>query len=205
MDQITESVLFQANIPLVWQGTVTKVDIDSIIEFNYGLDIVWENIDHLANNGIVLAAINPKRKIIYMNSTQEGLFKEKMGTRNFSLAHELGHWILHVTKQRDYEQLNFLDSDIFFCRAGNKKPPIEIQADMFAASLLMPKIIITEAIKDLKKNKEICFPDLYRLKNEFEVSISALVNRLESLGLLYIKEKRVFSSEAEANGQLTLF
>jgi hypothetical protein len=76
MDIIAETVLSKANIPTTWQGQVQKVDIDSLIEFEYGLEIMWENIDHFAQDGIVLAAIIPKRKIIYMNETKKDVFRK---------------------------------------------------------------------------------------------------------------------------------
>lgn len=204
MDVIAESVLLKAVIPISWEGKVSRINIDSIIEFTYDLEISWENIDHLSNDGVILAAINPKNKIIYMNETQKDLFTKNVGTMNFSKAHELGHWILHVTKQRDYEQISFLEGETYLCRGGLKKPPEEFQADMFAASILMPKKIITGAINLLKEREKITFPVLYRLANEFEVSISALTNRLRELNLLYIKEKTIYMSKAEATGQLSL-
>jgi Zn-dependent peptidase ImmA (M78 family) len=204
MDFIAEQVLSKAGISTAWQGKITKINIDSLIEFEYDLEIVWENIDHFSKDGIVLAAIFPKRKIIYMNDSKKDLFSQKMGTMNFSKAHELGHWILHVTKQQNYEQLTFFDNEVFFCRGGTKRPPEEIQADMFAASILMPKEIFTGAINLLKASGNVGFPDLYKLKDEFEVSISALTTRARELGLLYINNNKIFMSEAEAKGQLQL-
>lgn len=207
MEDITENILKKSGIPHTWQGSITKIDIDSIIEFDYGLDISWENIDYLAKDGIVLAAIIPQKKQIYLNLSQEQLFKEKMGTLNFSMAHELGHWVLHVTKQRNYEQLSFIDSDTYFCRSSISRPPEEIQADMFASSILMPKNIITEAINELKNNKLINWHDLYEMKDAFGVSISALTTRIKKLKLLYIdsKEKKIYHSEEDAKGFISIF
>ncbi|MEA5024261.1 hypothetical protein SDC9_09371 [bioreactor metagenome] len=205
MDIIAESVLSQAGLSTEWQGAVVKVDIDTLIEFEYGLEIVWQNIDYLSEDGIVLAAIMPKRKQICMNETKMELFMSKMGTMNFSKAHELGHWILHVLEQQDYEQLSFDDSEAYFCRGGSKRPPEEVQADMFAASLLMPRKIVTGAVNRLKERGKVDFPDLYRLKDDFEVSISALTNRVQQLGLLYIANQKVYMNQAEAIGQMSLF
>ena len=183
---------------------IAKTDIDALIEFEYGLDIKWENIDHLADDGIVLAAISPARKIIYMNDSQRALFKEKMGTMNFSKAHELGHWVLHVTQQQNYEQLSFAPNEMYYCRNTLRRSPEEVQADMFAASILMPQEMICGAIDDLKRNGHVTFPDLYRMKDAFEVSISALTNRLHELKLLYIApDKKIYLNEAEAMGQFT--
>jgi Zn-dependent peptidase ImmA (M78 family) len=163
------------------------------------------NIDHLSTKGDVLAAISPKHKIIYMNESKKDLFMKKMGTMNFSKAHELGHWVLHVTKQRDYEQLSFDDSELFLCRGGSSRPPEEIQADIFAASLLMPKNIVTGAINQLKDQRQVTFPDLYKMTKDFEVSISALTRRVKDLGLLYFKGNQVYMNKEEITGQKSLW
>lgn len=206
MERITEKVLIDSQINVAYSGGINRIDIDAIIEFGYGLEIAWENIDALSKEGIVLAVIKPKDKLILMNSSQESLFKEKIGTMNFSKAHELGHWVLHVTDQGAYEQLSFDTTEIYYCRSFNKRPPEELQADMFASSLLMPKPIITGAIDDLKKKRNVSFSDLYELKDLFEVSISALVTRINRLELLFIGEdKKIYTSKDAAQGQQTLF
>lgn len=205
MEKITIGILNNLGVNLNWNGTVNKIDIDYIIEFEYDLEIVWENIDFLDEEGTILAAIKPADKIIIMNESKKKLFTEKMGTMNFSKAHELGHWVLHVTEQKGYEQLTFLPTDVYHCRNLIKREPEEIQADMFAASLLMPKNIITCAVNNLKEKGYVTFPELYALKDQFEVSISALVNRITILKLLYIKDKKIYLSEDEVTGQLSLF
>ena len=205
MDVIAEQILTKAGVSVSWQGTVDRVDIDALIEFEYGLEIQWKDIDHFAQDGVVLAAIVPKHKLIYMNEAKKDFFTEKMGTMNFSKAHELGHWVLHVVEQQEYEQLSFTEHDTFYCRNTAKKPPHEIQADMFAASILMPKNIVCGVINQMKESGKVTFPDLYRLKDNFEVSISALAARVQELKLLYIVDKKIYFSEAEAIGQITLY
>lgn len=205
MEYIATKVLQKSNISTFWNGHIDKVDIDYIIEFVYDLEIIWENIDNLDTKGIILAAIKPSEKIIIMNESKKDLFKEKMGTMNFSKAHELGHWVLHVTEQKSYEQMSFLHTEVFQCRNMVKRHPKEVQADMFAASLLMPKEIITVAVNELKSKDFVTFPELYKMADDFEVSISALTNRIKGLGLLYIENKKIYLPEEEVNGQLKLF
>lgn len=205
MEHITTQVMQKSKIATSWNGCIEKIDIDYIIEFVYDIEITWENIDNLDSNGIILAAIKPSDKIIIMNESKKDLFIEKMGTMNFSKAHELGHWILHVAKNNGHEQITFLPIEVFHCRNMIKRHPIEVQADMFAASLLMPKDIISEAVNELKQKGYVTFPELYKVADEFEVSISALTNRIKTLGLLYIKNKTIYNSEDEAIGQIKLF
>lgn len=203
MDIITSIILNDANIPTIWEGKIQKVDIDSLIEFTFELDIVWANIDDLDYNNIVLAAINPSLKTIYLNETKKNLFEEKIGTMNFTKAHELGHWVLHITKQQEYEQICFKPSEVYYCRTSAIRHPEEIQADMFAASLLMPRDVIVGAVKEIKKKGYVTFSELYRLADQFEVSISALINRISSLKLLYFKGKKIYLSEDDITGQLS--
>ena len=81
----------------------------------------------------------------------------------------------------------------------------EVQADMFAASLLMPKDIVSNAINELKQKGYVKFHELYKMADDFEVSISALTNRVKKLGLLYIKNRIIYNSADEAIGQTKLF
>lgn len=205
MEIITSIILKDADISTVWDGEVQKINIDSLIEFAFELDIVWENIDDLDSLNIVLAAIKPSIKTIYLNETKKDLFEEKIGTMNFTMAHELGHWVLHVTKQQKYEQLSFGQNEIYYCRSSSKRLPEETQADMFAASLLMPKDLVIGAVEDMKKKGYVLLSELYNLADQFEVSISALTNRIKSLKLLYFKDNKIFLSEDHATGQLSIF
>lgn len=206
MEQITCSILTNNNL-MPSLDKISKIDIDYLIEFEYDLDIEWKNIDYLSNNeGIVLAAIYPKSKMIFMNESRKDIFEKEIGTMNFSKAHELGHWVLHVTEEKDYEELTFSDTYRFYCRSKFNSNPIEIQANMFAASLLMPKILIQEYINEIKSYKRVEFSDLYKLKGTLEVSISALVRRIKDLDLLYITDDaKIFDSEDEALGQLKMY
>lgn len=206
MDRITSSILINNNLmPTI--DKISRIDIDYLIEFEYDLNIEWKDIDYLSDeDNEVLAAIHPKSKMILMNETKKNLFEEKIGTMNFSKAHELGHWVLHVTEEENYEQLIFTDNDRFYCRARFKNNPIEIQANMFAASLLMPKTLIQDYINNLKSYKRVSFGDLYHLKDKLEVSISALVRRITDLELLHITaDGIIYHSIDEMLGQLKMF
>lgn len=60
---------------------------------------------------------------------------DNMGFQNFTIAHELGHYFLegHFEEVLDVNGLHISDSD--FC----SKSPYEVEADHFAAGLLMPE------------------------------------------------------------------
>ena len=124
------------------------------------------------------------------------------------MAHELGHWVLHVEDKLNRQlALAFEeDNEVYYCRSFSKKPPEEIQADMFAGCLLMPKTIIVPLINQWKSiNMKIGFPQLYSLCEMFGVSISALKVRLHSLNLLFIDGKgEIHLSKEDYQEQMTL-
>ena len=104
--------------------------------------------------------------------------------QNFTTAHELGHLLIH-----DQEQLH-VDRD-FRIRlrddvSSQGTDEAEREANLFAASLLMPKRFLEE---DLQNEEYVdLFGDnfLVEIARKYGVSTQALVNRLKNLG--YIPE-----------------
>lgn len=202
MEEITQQILQDYGFPL-YSTDIKPVPIDELIEFHFELDILWENIDHLDSQDLVMAAIIPTKRQIVLNETCKDMFAEKMGTMNFTLAHELGHWVLHTGI---YDGINLRSRTPFYCRSFNKKPMIEIQADLFAGCLLMPRPIITKLVKQLRWRGSIYLRQLYELADLFQVSISALKVRLEQLELLYIhSDGTVYHSKDDAHVEQLVF
>jgi Zn-dependent peptidase ImmA (M78 family) len=104
--------------------------------------------------------------------------------QNFTTAHELGHLLLH-----DQEQLHIDHSFRFRLRSGASSEgtdEAEREANLFAATLLMPKDFLEE---DLQSEEYVDLLDddfLSNLARRYGVSAQALVNRLKNLG--YIPE-----------------
>jgi Zn-dependent peptidase ImmA (M78 family) len=98
--------------------------------------------------------------------------------QRFTLAHECGHLFLHA---KDGDRL-WIDKTLFF-RDGSKKGDqlAEIQANQFAAGLLMPQELIRAC---LGEDGPVSDFDVVRLAVKFEVSERAMTVRLMSLGLL---------------------
>lgn len=85
---------------------------------------------------------------------------------NFTIAHELGHLLLHVDKE--------LKEAVTFNRFGSDR--YEWQANRFAAAFLMP---LDSFINICKKFNN----DVYRIAAHFQVSIPAVEIRMKSLSL----------------------
>jgi len=63
----------------------------------------------------------------------------------------------------------------------------ELQAERFAAYVLMPRDLLREACADM----DLCqWRNLYRLKDEFHVTITALTKRLKELHLVTVTSDR---------------
>lgn len=88
---------------------------------------------------------------------------------NFTIAHEVGHYVLHY-----YPQKNELELPLWFTRYGTG--PVEWQANRFAAALLMPERNFREKHKELEGNLSL-------LSGMFNVSESAVAVRAKSLCL----------------------
>ncbi|MDD5437738.1 MAG: ImmA/IrrE family metallo-endopeptidase [Patescibacteria group bacterium] len=88
--------------------------------------------------------------------------------KTFTIAHEMGHFILHDEKNQE----TFYRKDLIF--VGKEDKPQEQEANCFAASLLMPKGTILRYLK-ITKNVEL-------LADFFGVSYSAMSLRLKNLG-----------------------
>lgn len=114
-----------------------------------------------------------------------GVNTEHSSTRqNFTIAHELGHFLLHDQEQLhvDHEFRVRLRNDT----SSKGTDEAEREANFFAAALLMPKKFID---KDFGKEEYVdLFDDdfLSTLARKYCVSIQALVNRLKNIG--YIQE-----------------
>lgn len=113
-----------------------------------------------------------ERTIIGVNSRQA------KPRQTFTLAHELGHFVLHPSA-------NFVDRKLIFFRDSRSAEAIDIkemQANEFAADFLMPERFIHSYLKDRTVDLE---DDefLANLANRFGVSSQALTFRLLNLNL----------------------
>ena len=88
------------------------------------------------------------------------------GFQRFSVAHELGHYILDGHS----EQLFSGDENVHESRAGfGSADPIELEADHFAAGLLMPRQLFVPAMRRSPSG----FPGIERLARKCRTSLTS--------------------------------
>lgn len=135
----------------------TPVDIYSIAEF-LGLEVQEEAMDDELSG-----YIEPRGSgwTIGVNSYHHP------NRQRFTIAHELGHFLLHKPSEKHV--------DVTFARRSGRRDRLEQEADLFAAELLMPESEVRKLIADGVTSLE-------RLAAHFGVSAMAAKYRAESLG-----------------------
>ena len=97
----------------------------------------------------------------------------KRGRQHFTIAHELYHLY--------YDE----DPKPHVCRLGETRDVHEINANLFASSLLMPQEGILQLIPEQELTKKaISLPTIIKLEQFFSVSRSSMLYRLCNLGIL---------------------
>lgn len=123
--------------------------------------------------------------IIFTNSCS------RLSREIFTLAHEIGHVILHLN-----DESSFIDDSITI--NGRSTDEKEQEANYFAACLLMPADdvgrFIDLGIQDFGE-KGLSAMDIARIMSEFNVSFDMALNRLESLGIIDLKQKLCLDNE----------
>ena len=118
-----------------------------------------------------------KEKTIVVNS------RHAPARRRFTIAHEIGHYRLHRNKN---DIPVFIDRAVYYRKdkAGSMEYWMELEANTFAASLLMPEALLDEYL-DKHPHLDLEKPtDIKILADEFEVSKPAMEYRLKNLGFV---------------------
>ena len=198
----------------------TKLDLETLIENDSQLEIDYQNLDK--NNRILGATSFRDGYMEVYNNEKKELKKFKSNTMIFdielaedykqegrflfTLAHEIGHWVLHkkyffiderqqsiFDLYRDEIETNGIvcakrnEDDMIIVKRKSPEEWIEWQADNFASSLLMPKEVFKFKYEELKKKIFEEEKILAELSNVFGASKKACKIRIN---ILYSKSKR---------------
>jgi len=134
-----------------------------------GLTYVEKNMPSDESGGISYDGL---QYVISINSD------ETSQRKRFTAAHEIAHYLLHrdILKQTGHMDRLF-DSAAYRNPSDPFTPAQEVQANRYAASLLMPKFAIEGEINRGTNS-------VSKLASKFDVSKIAMRYRLENLGLI---------------------
>ena len=165
------------------------VPVEWIAEHVLDLGIVWDALPS-DPDAPVLGGLDPIRGEIVLNERECRRFAAFPGLEAFTLAHEIGHWVLHIPPPRRRQPMlpGWERSRPRACVAGTGAAAHrrEQQADRFAALLLMPARLLVPRCAGLDLTR---FPPRYKLRDEFGVSITAMNLRLKDLGFGTFNER----------------
>ena len=147
--------------------TSPPVDVEGIAKA-VGISVNYERLENdvsglmLFENGVAKVAINESHH---------------RNRQRFTLAHEIGHVLLHAKDDRVFVDRRFFRNE--WSSKGELRE--EIEANAFAASLLMPQSLIKQYLDTEGGITDI---DVFRLATRFEVSEQALTLRLVRLNYI---------------------
>lgn len=103
--------------------------------------------------------------------------------QRFTIAHELGHWLLHKGKPLIVDHAVRINKRNNLSSTATDRE--EIEANAFAAALLMPAAMLyTELNKEVAAGNNTVDRLIDRLASTFEVSSDAMRYRLANLGII---------------------
>lgn len=135
-----------------WDESV-PVDIEKIIESKLKIDII--PIPNLLDSCNSDALITSDWSSIYVDSAKymDDRYQDRL---RFSLAHEIGHFILHKEIYASFGIKSYTDFYNFFEKIDPQEYSyFEIQANKFASCLLIPEDMLEEERNKVIKDKKI--------------------------------------------------
>lgn len=131
-------------------------------------------------------------KIIFSNSSQI------LSRENFTIAHELGHYILgHINAEKT----------ILTEKYSNDLDEFEKEADFFAANFLVPEEHLFKFLNEEFDGKEIfewTSFDIARIQSVFNVSYDVILNRLLDLEKISLKDRDYLKENKSSLGVSTM-
>lgn len=157
-----------ANLLAKFPINSAPVPVDKLAEF-CGAEVVYNNF----NDEISGLLFREAGKLIIGVASEQSTVRQR-----FTIAHELGHALLHQMTNVHVDK-NFT---VMFRSAASStaQDVFEIEANTFAAELLMPESLLREDLLTLKLNMEDD-KQLLMLATRYGVSTQALTYRLLNL------------------------
>lgn len=151
------------------------VDVVAIAEL-LGIKVVANDMD-----GAVSGFLRSKNGITVIGVNEKNHIKRQ----RFTIAHEIGHFALHL----DESSSTFIDkssTSAVFNRDNESSKgihDIEIQANAFAAALIMPEKLVRDSLKKYLIRYSSIEDIAWKMAKDFNVSEQAMTLRLVKLSI----------------------
>ena len=153
------------------------IDVEQIADF-LGIRVL-RSPDASGHSGFLLMGSSSKTPIIGVNSTQSPV------RQRFTIAHEIGHFVLHRSLPLHVDEPASFRIERRSHVSTRGDDPKEIEANAFAAELLMPRQALSEDVEDSDALLDLTEDeDLSSLANRYQVSAAAMTFRLANLGYI---------------------
>lgn len=166
--------------------------IAHIIESLWKLQYIYDDLTHYDVPEGTVGFLDHHQRLIVLDERLE-----HEGRENFTLAHEGGHWKLHLRYRPAPGQLPLLhdrsEHERYFCRWEVEERWMFREAHHFAACILMPRHKVVSVAKEhlcfAANNAGVVYAKDWRqvlrvLAKDFKVSQQAMELRLRELGLI---------------------
>ena len=108
-----------------------------------------------------------------------------LGYQRFTVAHEIGHFVL----DGHMDHLQLQDGDIHYSKAGFHGDKYEREADYFAAQLLMPDTLFTEALATNKDGMNAIKNLAHRCQTSLTATAIRYAEKTDSASVVVVSEK----------------
>jgi len=174
IEQRASQVLTEAGV------TKVPVNLERVAEY-LGVSVHVQALEHKVS-GVLMVKGGERHALV--NALHPS------SRQRFSLAHELGHLVLHDsakdrlfvdTNMRLYQRVGAAGNESYASAESTTTPNEEREANRFASALLMPADLVSTESADLDLSDETAVATLAR---RFEVSEQAMSIRLQQLNVL---------------------
>jgi Zn-dependent peptidase ImmA (M78 family) len=153
------------------------------LAFGLGLDIRSTRPGDVSLSGFLVRDDGNGQAVIGINEDHH------KNRKRFTIAHEIGHFLLHIGQEIYVDEcskaglrISLRDED-----SGKGTERDEIEANVFAAELLMPIELLQQDIGSYNiRDEEQLEEMLDTLAKKYEVSKQALTYRLTNLGYIHL-------------------
>ena len=147
-----------------------------------------------SDQGRLSGMLVPDTQTIWIDRSEAA---RSRGRRRFTVAHECGHWVLHVAGSGEEvccRPQDVSEQDVAEADRVRQLRQREAEANAFARELLMPEPLVVEQAAQTGTN-------LAAMAERFDVSVLAIRLRLLTLGLLLAWMAKVPVAGASAGGR----